>query len=548
VARDSGSDDGEAEHVEHPDVGGTDWLLEQLGGGRESHTADASPDAADKSGDQSDAPAPGARDGVPAAEPDAAPPTTASPKLRWSWETGTVEPITVEPAAVEPITVEPGAVEPITVEPGAVEPADQPPALPEQAAGTVPNAQTPSPARQRADLPVAPGNAEPEPAEPATFNWALTPTDDVDPLVARPAPPPAPPAPASPASPASPGANGSDVADENVYFHPALPIPGAEPDVQPETTEIPAAAETTEIPAVAADTTQVPVAPGAPIDSAAPTFSERPAAPTAAVIPDAPTAAVIPAEPTEPLAAALERQRASRSQRRRAAATAAESVASPAVASAGGRRSAPNAASSSGHSGGASKRTTRILFWVAGALLVVLVLIGLYVFGMQIPGFVSAAPTPTPTQTATKTATPTASPTPTAQATGPQAPGVHAWDTLRGGECLNPFSSPWALKFTVVDCATPHAAQLVYTNVFTSDPAAVFPGDAQLASQINLLCTKPGIINLDAAGAFTDAQIQGSYPATEKQWKDGQRSYFCFVNRASGEPLTGSIAGTGPAA
>lgn len=522
MARDSGSDDGEAEHVEHPDVGGTDWLLEQLGGGRESHTADASPDVAEKSGDEPDAPAPGAPDGVPAAEPDAAPPTTASPKLRWSWETGTVEPITVEPAAVEPVTVEPG-----TVEPGAVEPVDQPHTLPEQAAGTVPNAQTPSSARQRTDLPVAPGNAGREPAEPATFNWALTPTDDVDPLVARPAPPPAP---ASPASPASPGANGSDVSDENVYFHPALPIPGAEPDVQAETTEIPAAA----------DTTHVPVAPGVPIDSATPTFSARP---------DEPPTAVIPAEPTEPLAAALERQRAaSRSQRRRAGATAAEPVAAPAVASAGGRSSAPTAASSSGNSGGASKRTTRILFWVAGALLVVLVLIGLYVFGMQIPGLVSAAPTPTPTQTATKTATPTASPTPTAQATGPQAPGVHAWDTLRGGECLNPFSSPWALKFTVVDCATPHAAQLVYTNVFTSDPAAVFPGDAQLASQINLLCTKPGIINLDAAGAFTDAQIQGSYPATEKQWKDGQRSYFCFVNRASGEPLTGSIAGTGPAA
>jgi hypothetical protein len=266
---------------------------------------------------------------------------------------------------------------------------------------------------------------------------------------------------------------------------------------------------------------------------------------------------VIPAESTGPLAAALERQRAeSRFEGGLAAETEAVPVSAPgatspaaaslAAASPGAARNAASAASSSAKSGGQNKRTTRILFWVAGGLLVVLVLIGLYVFGTQIPGFVSAAPTPTPTATTTPTPTPT--PTPTAQATGPQAPGVHAWDTLRGGECLNPFSSPWALKFTVVDCATPHAAQLVYTNVFSSDKAAAFPGDAQLASQINLLCTKPGIINLDAAGAFTDAQIQGSYPATEKQWKDGQRSYFCFVNRAGGEPLTGSIAGPGPAA
>jgi hypothetical protein len=200
-----------------------------------------------------------------------------------------------------------------------------------------------------------------------------------------------------------------------------------------------------------------------------------------------------------------------------------------------------------GGSGGASdRRVNRILFWVAGALLLLLVLLGLYVFGTQLPGMFTGAPVPTPTASATPTVTPTPTPTATPEATGPQVPGSHAWNTLRGGECLQPFTTPWAQTFTVVDCATEHAAQLVYVGVFSTDAAAPFPGAAELSAQINLLCTRPGIINTEVAGQVSDAQIQGTYPAVDAQWKDGQRSYFCFVNRAGGEPLTGSIAGPGP--
>jgi hypothetical protein len=54
------------------------------------------------------------------------------------------------------------------------------------------------------------------------------------------------------------------------------------------------------------------------------------------------------------------------------------------------------------------------------------------------------------------------------------------------------------------------------------------------------------VLNLDAAGQYDDAQIQGSYPVTAKQWQDGQRSYYCFVSRSSGQPITGSLAGPGP--
>ncbi|MET0725486.1 MAG: large membrane associated protein, partial [Leifsonia sp.] len=62
------------------------------------------------------------------------------------------------------------------------------------------------------------------------------------------------------------------------------------------------------------------------------------------------------------------------------------------------------------------------------------------------------------------------------------------------------------------------------------------------------LCSAPGIIDMTAAGPFPDLQLQGSYPITEEQWTTTNRYYYCFVNRAGGEPITASVAGPGPAA
>jgi hypothetical protein len=124
---------------------------------------------------------------------------------------------------------------------------------------------------------------------------------------------------------------------------------------------------------------------------------------------------------------------------------------------------------------------------------------------------------------------------------------VHEWDQLGGGECLEPYVSPWEEEFTVIDCAAPHTGQLVYRGTFPGDATTPFPGEAALASQINLLCSAPGVIDLAAARAFPDVQLQGSFPVTDKQWTEGQRYYYCFVSRSGGEALTGSIAGPGPA-
>lgn len=204
-----------------------------------------------------------------------------------------------------------------------------------------------------------------------------------------------------------------------------------------------------------------------------------------------------------------------------------------------------------GPGGGGSHRTNRILYWVAGGLALLLVLIGLFALGTRIsPIFGAAQPSASSSASAKPSATPTPTPTPTVQAkpAGPVAAGTHAWNTLGGGECIQPYTSPWAETFAVVDCASPHAAQLVYTNLFSADIAAPYPGADALAGQINALCTRPGIVDLAAAAAYPNLQLQGTFPGTEQQWKDGQRSYYCFASRAGGEPLTSSVAGPGPAA
>jgi hypothetical protein len=194
-----------------------------------------------------------------------------------------------------------------------------------------------------------------------------------------------------------------------------------------------------------------------------------------------------------------------------------------------------------------SSRSKRMLMWVGAAVLAVGILVGLFFLGQQLGGSPAPVPTPTTTQAQTPTPTATPTPTPTVQAVGSQPVGVHKWNELGGGECLQPYVSPWAEEFTVVDCAAPHTAQLVYRGVIAGDAATTFPGESALAAQINLLCSAPGVIDLNAAGVYPDLQLQGSYPVTEEQWTSGQRNYYCFLSRSSGEPLTASIAGPGPA-
>lgn len=186
-------------------------------------------------------------------------------------------------------------------------------------------------------------------------------------------------------------------------------------------------------------------------------------------------------------------------------------------------------------------RNQKLLFWVAGGVIALLVLALLFVIGTKI------APAPAPVAAAKSAApavSPSASPSATAATGGPAAVGVHLWSDLRGGECVDPYSTPFELRFTVVDCAAPHAAQMVFRGTFPGDATVAYPGLDSLQSQINLLCTAAGVIDLATAGAYNDIQFQASYAATAAEWTKGQHDYFCFVNRSGGEPIAGSVAGT----
>jgi hypothetical protein len=199
---------------------------------------------------------------------------------------------------------------------------------------------------------------------------------------------------------------------------------------------------------------------------------------------------------------------------------------------------------------GARPATPRWLVVLVAVLAAVFVVVLFFVLGRHLPWFDGsgrAVPTATPTGSATPdavappTPTPTAAPEPAPAVTGPAAVGVHPWTDLRGGECLEPFGSPWDESFTVVDCATPHAAQLISRVSLGDDPAAAYPGEAAITAQLNLACTSPGVLDFAAASAYPDVQWQASYPVSDAQWAEGQRAYSCFITRSSGEKLTGSV-------
>ncbi len=217
-----------------------------------------------------------------------------------------------------------------------------------------------------------------------------------------------------------------------------------------------------------------------------------------------------------------------------AAETAADAEAPPAIA---GRRARARAEAS---------RRPGILVIVAIALGAVLALVALFLLGTRIPQWTAGpAAEPTPSAMAEPSATPTperstAPPRPTA----PAAPGVGEWTALAGGECLDPWVDPWQLEFTVVDCAAPHPAQLTWRGPISDDPAAAYPGEQALIEQIDDVCGGATALDLATAGAYADIQVQAAYPVSEEAWVAGERDWFCFVTRASGEPLTGSVAPT----
>jgi hypothetical protein len=183
-------------------------------------------------------------------------------------------------------------------------------------------------------------------------------------------------------------------------------------------------------------------------------------------------------------------------------------------------------------------RTQRILLWVAGGLVAVLALVTLFLVGTRIAD--AFGPGPTPSASATPSATaPLALPPGTPIV--PVGPGVHHWSELQGGECLEPYESPWQDEYTVVPCTEPHGGQMVGRGQFAEIEGSSYPGLEDLASRINLLCSAPAVLDYAVARTVTDLQVAASFAADEEEWEEGNRSYSCFVSRAGGEPLTVSV-------
>src|SRR5690606_37038448 len=157
----------------------------------------------------------------------------------------------------------------------------------------------------------------------------------------------------------------------------------------------------------------------------------------------------------------------------------------------------------------------RAVVIAAIALVAILVLGGLFFLGSQLPRLL-AGPAPTETASPSPTPTETATPTPTAPAApvGPAAPGEQDWTALGGGECLEPYSTPWAGTCTGVEYGAGHTAQMLFTSPVDADPAAAYPGEEAILAQISLWCSAPGVVNAEAAGAYDDLQIKGTYPVT----------------------------------
>lgn len=214
-----------------------------------------------------------------------------------------------------------------------------------------------------------------------------------------------------------------------------------------------------------------------------------------------------------------------------------------------GTAAAPGTAAEPGHAPRASglDRTQRTLLWVAGSLAAILVLIGLFFLGTRIPEWTAAEPEPEPTVEPIPEPEPEPEPDPLEGVPDgvPLPAGEWEWSLLRGGECLEPWVSPWEEQFTVVDCAEPHAAQLILRQEFPEAPEE-YPGPEALAAPLSLICSSPDVLDFGQAAAYDDVQIQTAYPVTAEEWADGYRDFFCFISRAGGGPLEGSLSLVAP--
>jgi hypothetical protein len=118
--------------------------------------------------------------------------------------------------------------------------------------------------------------------------------------------------------------------------------------------------------------------------------------------------------------------------------------------------------------------------------------------------------------------------------------------SIATGACLQVFPSPWANSYPVIDCASPHIAQVLSKGVLPQAGSAPFPGAQALNAQVSDLCSAPGLLNWDWVAVWNeDVQVDLRYPDSATQWSSGERAYYCFVDTYSRHELTGSAVAGG---
>jgi hypothetical protein len=180
-------------------------------------------------------------------------------------------------------------------------------------------------------------------------------------------------------------------------------------------------------------------------------------------------------------------------------------------------------------------KSQKVLLGVAAGLLAALILVGLFFFGQHLGSAAADKAKAVSTNASTTTPTP-------AGTGGPVDPGVQQWTALQGGECIQPFTSAWALTFTVVACTADHDAEMVFKGTLPDTSDAKYPNTVDFQKEITPLCSASTAINYAAAASVTDLQVSFSYPPTTARWLSGDRTYYCFVDRVSGGNLPGDLS------
>lgn len=110
------------------------------------------------------------------------------------------------------------------------------------------------------------------------------------------------------------------------------------------------------------------------------------------------------------------------------------------------------------------------------------------------------------------------------------------------GDCVRDFrrgDSPLLAEYSLVDCAAPHAAELVHIAEF--DDLDVYLGDQASSDLAESICNAAMNYRLnidDGVDDLPDAFLFGVYQS-RANWEVGTTQFQCFLMNRDGSPLTG---------